>query len=104
MFDVEAGVVTLAGMTIRNGSAFSGTNIHDNVGGGILNRGTLTVSNCVITGNSAPTTDWGTNASPSVSLGFGAGIFSDTGSQLALFNSTISGNQASAAGGGICTL
>ena len=62
VFDVEAGVVTLAGITIRNGSAFSGTNIHDNLGGGILNRGNLTVSNCVITGNSAPTTDWGTDA------------------------------------------
>src|ERR1035437_1680688 len=46
VFDVEAGAVVLAGMTIRNGSAFSGTNIHDNVGGGILNRGSLTVSNC----------------------------------------------------------
>ena len=105
VFDVEAGVVTLAGITIRNGSAFSGTNIHDNLGGGILNRGNLTVSNCVITGNSALTTDWG----PSVpdtnyqySVGFGAGIFSDTGSQLALINSTISGNQASGAGGAVC--
>ena len=85
VFDVEAGVVTLAGMTIRNGSAFSGTNIHDNLGGGILNRGSLTVSNCVITGNSAPTTDWGTNVpDPNFrySLGFGAGIFSDTAASL----------------------
>jgi hypothetical protein len=38
VFDVEAGVVTIAGITIRNGSAFSGTNIHDNVGGAILKR------------------------------------------------------------------
>jgi len=104
VFDVEAGLVAIAGMTIRNGSAFSGTNLHDNLGGAILNRGMLTVSNCVITGNSAPTTDWGTNVTPSVSVGFGAGIFSDTGSQLALFNSTVSDNQASGAGGAICTL
>jgi hypothetical protein len=103
VFDVEAGVVTLAGMTIRNGSAFSGTNLHDNLGGGILNQGVLTVSNCVIAGNSAPTTDWGTNVTPSVSIGFGAGIFSAGGSQLALFNCTIRGNQSSAAGGGVCT-
>jgi hypothetical protein len=103
VFQVEDGAVTIAGVTIRNGSAYSGTNIHDNVGGGILNRGILTVRNCVIAGNSALTTDWGTSYDPSVSLGFGAGIFSDTGSELALFNSTISGNQASAAGGGICT-
>ena len=104
VFDVEAGVVAIAGMTIRNGSAFSGTNLHDNLGGGILNRGNLTVSNCVITGNSAPTTDWGANASPSVSVGFGAGIFSDKGSQLAIISSTLSDNQASGAGGALCTL
>jgi hypothetical protein len=103
VFDVEAGTVTLAGITIQNGSAFSGTNIHDNLGGGILNRGNLTVRNCVITGNSAPTTDWGTNAVGfRYSLGFGAGIFSDRG-QLTVLNSTISDNQATAAGGGICT-
>jgi hypothetical protein len=102
LFDVEAGVVTLAGMTLRNGSAFSGTNIHDNVGGAILNRGSLTVSNCVITGNSAPTTDWGASASPRLSVGFGAGIFSDTGSQLSIVNSTVSDNQASGAGGAVC--
>jgi hypothetical protein len=103
VFDIEAGVVTLAGITIRNGSAFSGTNIHDNLGGGILNRGNLTVSNCVITGNSAPTTDWGTDAVGfRYSLGFGAGIFSDRG-QLTVVNSTISDNQATAAGGGLCT-
>lgn len=104
IFDVEAGVVTLAGITIRNGSAFSGTNIHDNLGGGILNRGLLTVSNCVVSGNSAPTTDWGTNYSPSVSVGFGAGIFTAQGSQLAVFNSTISDNEASGAGGALDTM
>ncbi len=103
VFDVEAGVVTLAGMTIRNGSAFSGTNIHDNLGGGILNRGNLTVSNCVITANSAPTTDWGPSASPSVSVGYGAGIFADQGSQLAIINSTVSDNQATGGGGALYT-
>jgi hypothetical protein len=103
VFDVEAGAVVLAGMTIRNGSAFSGTNIHDNVGGGILNRGSLTVSNCVIAGNNALTTDWGTNVSPSISLGYGAGIFTDKGSRLALFNSTVKRNHATAGGGGIFT-
>ncbi len=103
IFEIEAGEVVLAGITIRNGSAFSGTNIHDNLGGGILNRGMLTVSNCVVAGNSAPTTEWGTNYSPSVSVGFGAGIFTDQGSQLAIFDSTISDNVASGAGGGLFT-
>jgi hypothetical protein len=99
VFDVEAGVVAIAGITIRNGIAFDASSFVDNIGGGIYNRGTLTVSNCVITGNSAPSSSaGGTN-----SLGFGGGIFSDRDSQLAIVNSTISGNQASAAGGGICT-
>jgi hypothetical protein len=108
VFDVEAGAVTISGITIRNGSAFSGTNIHDNLGGGIFNRGNLTVSNCVITGNSAPTTDWGTNVpDPNFrfSRGFGAGIFCDQYSQLTIINSTVSRNQTGSlgAGGGICT-
>ena len=105
VFEIDSAAVTLAGMTIRNGTAFSGTNIHDNLGGGILNRGSLTVSNCVVTDNRAPTTDWGTHvADPNFrfSVGFGAGIFSDTGSRLALINSTISGNEASGAGGAVC--
>jgi len=98
VFDVESGVVTIAGITIRNGIAFDASSFIDNIGGGIYSQGTLTVSNCVITGNSAPSSSsGGTN-----SLGFGAGIFSDR-SQLTVINSTISGNQASAAGGGICT-
>ena len=98
VFKVNAGVVTISGMTIRNGIAFDASSFIDNLGGGIYSRGTLTVSNCVITGNSAPSSSsGGTN-----SLGFGAGIFSDA-SPLAVINSTISGNQASAAGGGICT-
>ena len=98
VFRVNAGVVTISGMTIRNGIAFDASSFADNIGGGIYNRGALTVSNCVVTGNSAPSSSsGGTNR-----FGFGAGIFSD-GSQLTLINSTFSGNQASAAGGGICT-
>lgn len=99
VFDVEAGVVSLSGLTIRNGVAYDASTFLDNVGGGIFNRGTLTVSNCVITGNTAPNTSaGGTN-----SLGFGAGVFTDRGSQLTVINSTVSANQAGAAGGGICT-
>jgi len=99
VFDVEAGVVSLSGLTIRNGVAYDASTFVDNVGGGIFNRGTLTLSNCVITGNTAPNTSaGGTN-----SLGFGGGIFSDKGSQLTVINSTFSANQAGAAGGGICT-
>lgn len=47
IFTVNAGVTaTISGLTLTNG-------LQDN-GGGILNTGTLTVNNCVITGNTAP--------------------------------------------------
>jgi len=97
VFDIETGTVMIAGITIQNGAAFDGGKFVDNVGGGIFNRGALTVSDCVITGNTAPTTD--TNA-----IGFGGGIFSDELSQLTLINTTIAGNQATGAGGGLSTI
>jgi hypothetical protein len=93
VFTVNAGTVTLAGMTILNGRANNPDGMTDNLGGGIFNRGTLTVSNCVVTRNEAPTEGGGT--------GFGGGIFS-TG-PLTILNSTFSDNTASAAGGGVCT-
>jgi hypothetical protein len=99
VFDVEAGTVTLAGITISNGVAFDASTFVDNVGGGIFNCGTLTVSNCVVSGNLAPTSGPSTNQS----IGFGGGIFTTEASQLTVINSTFSGNTASAAGGGICT-
>jgi hypothetical protein len=99
VFDVEAGTVTLAGITISNGVAFDASTFVDNVGGGIFNCGTLTVSNCVVSGNLAPTSRPSTNQS----IGFGGGIFTTEASQLTVINSTFSGNTASAAGGGICT-
>ena len=100
VLDIETGTVTVAGVTISNGVAFDTTTFVDNVGGGLFNRGNLTLNNCVISGNSAPTT----GPAASQSLGFGGGIFTAGGSQLTIINSTISGNQADAAGGGICTL
>src|SRR5581483_4569937 len=46
VFQVDAGAtVLLAGLTIANGDAKADD------GGGILNRGTLTVSGCALTGN-----------------------------------------------------
>jgi hypothetical protein len=98
VFDVENGGVTLAGITIGNGIAFDASTFFDNLGGGIFSRGMLTVSNCLITGNMAPTSGPATNQS----IGFGAGIFATEGS-LTIINSTIAGNQSSAAGGGVCT-
>ena len=77
--------VSIAGVTITGGLA---TGVY---GGGIHNFGTLTVTNSIITGNTA---------TGSV---YGGGIFNYWGSatSLSITNSTISGNSAGAGGGGI---
>jgi hypothetical protein len=87
-------VVTLEGMTIRNGNTgFSddGTQYRkDYSGGGVLNWGTLYVKNCEITENSA-------------SYGGGIANLGLDGSiaTLSLDNSNIHGNYAKYAGGGV---
>ena len=108
-----------AGVTCGNPPYTSSTRVYATpgnpaMGGGILNYGTLTVSNCVLSGNiaaggsggnggdttSAPCGDgvyrpgdgaYGTNAS-------GGAIFN--GGNLALFGCTLSGNSASGGSGG----
>jgi hypothetical protein len=81
--------VTIAGLTITNGKPEGVGN-----GGGIYsNSSTLTVRNCTISGNSAPSV-WG----------LGGGIFNDVSfgnGRLEVINSTISGNSAGDNGGGI---
>jgi hypothetical protein len=81
VFHIGSGkTVTVSGLTIRHGSVPLGSN-----GGGIYNdHATLTLSNCVISGNSGGSD--------------GGGIFSD-GSQsgsatVAISNSTLNGNSA----------
>src|SRR5882724_12484158 len=79
-------IVTMSGLGITNGHA-SGS-FPDFAGGGIYNdHATLTVSNCIVIGNSAR---------------FGGGIFSDAqggSATLIINNSTLSGNSASFGGG-----
>ena len=81
-----AGAATIAGLTITNGNA--------NHGGGISNVSSmLTVSNCTISGNSAPDV-----------FGVGGGISNDvalSNATLEILNCTISGNSAGDNGGGI---
>ena len=96
VFQVDQKVtVTLSGMTISNGHAgFVGT-VYNNDGGGILNLGTLTVSGCILSGNSA-------GDSPFYSYGEhgnGGGIYN--AGTLTVSNSILTGNQAGSAGGGI---
>lgn len=94
VFFIAPGVTaTISGLTIANGYDFS-----DGAGGGILNElATLTVTNCVLTGNSAD---------------FGAGIYNDAGllffgeltgtASLTVMNSTLDGNFSEfGLGGGI---
>ena len=77
--NVSATIATIAGLTITDASTTL-------PGGGIFNGGTLTVTNCVLSDNSA---------------GFGGGI--DNAGTLTVTNSTLSGNSASQddEGGGI---
>jgi len=117
VFDVPEGMtVTLSNVTISNGSAASG--------GGIDNSGTLTVSNCTLTGNSATGYEGGgggifnsgtltvtgstlsDNTASSQADALGGGI--DNSGALTVSGSTISGNSAFAGGGiendGIATI
>ena len=76
---------TLDTLTITNGNSGDATG---NVGGGIQNAGTLTVSQSTVNGNTATA---GTNTS------LGGGIFNS--GTLTVINSTISGNSAQSGGG-----
>ena len=79
--EVEAEYVKVTDCTNTNGD-----------GGGIFNAGTLTLTNCNISGCEATY-----NAS---GQGFGGGIYSESASRLTLEDTTVSGNTA-ALGGGI---
>ncbi len=77
VFQVDSGVTaTIAGLSITDGNSATG--------GGILNEGDLTVTNCNLFGNSA-------------ALGLGGGV--DSTGTLALNDSAVFGNSASYGGG-----
>jgi predicted outer membrane repeat protein len=85
--------------------------VTDSHSGAILNKGTLEVSNSAISGNSAESDGGGIyndgalevsdSTISSNSADNGGGVYNDTGSDLAVSNSTISENEAATAGGGI---
>jgi hypothetical protein len=77
--------VTISGMRLTGGDALG-------FGGAILNREELTLSGCIITGNSA---HGGLS-------GGGGGVHSDKG-ELNIIECTISGNYSSSTGGGVET-
>jgi predicted outer membrane repeat protein len=89
IFTVDAGeTVKISGLTIAGGtlSPFPREN-----GAGIDNSGTLTVSNCVFSGNSDFRDD-------------GGGIFNESGGTLTVSGSSFTGNGARFSGGGIANL
>jgi hypothetical protein len=93
VFDVNDGTVAISGITIANGRALNPDGASDNLGGGILNFGSLTISNCVLIFNEARTENGG--------VGYGGGIFSV--GALTVIDSTLTQNKVSGAGGGIST-
>jgi FG-GAP-like repeat/Right handed beta helix region len=109
IFTVHSGPTTIAGLTLSNGGGANG--------GGVLNSTTLTLDNCVITGNQvAQITGDGGGIDNMASLTVnnctisnnqaanGGGIYAAGNSTTTIAGSTISGNSTSAAsssGGGI---
>jgi len=116
IFTVGQFNVTLKGLTLANGKVTSATTA---VGGGILNSGTLTITECAISGNSVAggsddagggiingsgsltilnSTVSGNSAAGGSTANFGGGIF-NAGGSLNIINSTISGNSISGGSG-----
>ena len=84
VFEIAAGIsVKLDGLTIANGTTGNGYG-DAGKGGGILNSGTLIISNCILTGNSAYS---------------GGGIFST--SILDMGGCVLTANASTTSGGGI---
>jgi hypothetical protein len=76
--DAGAATVVISGLAIRNG--------HADFGGGIYNQGILTLINSVVSDNTA--------------LYYGGGVYNESGGQVTISNSVVSGN-SSPVGGGI---
>jgi hypothetical protein len=83
VFQVDAGVTaSISGLTITGGNA--------DAGGGLLNRGNLNVTNCIISSNSA---------SNNISGGVGGGVFND--SKITMTRCNIVSNTSGSSGGGV---
>jgi hypothetical protein len=92
VFQVDANVTaSISGMTITGGNA--NANADFGYGGGLLNYGATTLTNCTVSGNSAFSGG-----------GLATGSFYDPGTNLTLINCTVSGNHAELLGGGLVNL
>ncbi|HKP13891.1 MAG TPA: hypothetical protein VJZ91_17345, partial [Blastocatellia bacterium] len=76
VFNVAGVTVDISGLTISDGSA--------STGGGVFNGGTLTLTNVLLSDNSA---------------GVAGGVLNALGSQMTITNCTLSGNSSEAGGG-----
>ena len=81
---------TISGLTVTGGLADLPTSIG---GGGIANYGNLTLSNDMITGNSAP----GHFGPSGTVVGYGGGVLAE--GPVTITGTTISGNSAFSGGG-----
>jgi predicted outer membrane repeat protein len=94
IFEVTSNhTVSITGLTISGGSV-GGNSFPGNSGGGIYNQGTLTISGCILSNNSA-------SGSGILNSASGGGILNERNATLAISDSTLSGNTASHFGGGI---
>jgi putative Ig domain-containing protein/CARDB protein len=87
--DLIAPQVAISGVTIRNGQP------PEFVGGGILNRGNLTLTNVVVSGNTAK----GASPAGSPLPDGGGGIYNGVNSTMTLSRVVVTGNTATRGGG-----
>ena len=101
VLNVSTGNVRIVGLTIRDGFARGASNGEDGLGGGILNRASLVLSNCAVVANLAAGTNGanGINANGTAgSSAYGGGIY-NTGT-LAMVNCTFALNSVRGGHGG----
>ena len=110
VFSIGSGAVALSGVTIQHGNS-RGDEGGASDGGGIFNRGTLTLTDTIVKANAAVSHGGGVfNQKASLTLintiingnkaGLGGGISSNS-STVNISDSTISDNKSSDSGGGI---
>jgi hypothetical protein len=113
IFEVDGAAVTLSGMTLSDGGGHDSSEYspaspegpdysqYGYAGGAILNRGTLTISGCTLSNNSAPdpTNDVDLTWFPYDNYGNGGAIYN--AGALTVSGCTLSNNSAGEDGGGI---
>lgn len=90
--------LTLNQLTISGGDAYSCTNEPE--GGGILNNGTLSISNSTFSGNRAGNHCY-FNVNTDGYWGNGGAVYNSAGGNLTISNSLFSGNDAGKSGGAV---